>query len=72
MESENSKFLKLLMQYWQPSRISFKLDQNGLIGLYRDDDSLLYSDETFDKLITKVRLYFSIQLMEDAIKKIKE
>ena len=70
MESENSKFLKLLMRYWHPHSISLKLDENGMIGLYREDDkSPLFSDETFDKLMVKIRLDYSLRLMEQAIKK---
>jgi hypothetical protein len=66
----NDDFFKLLLQYWKPSVVIFKIEENGKIGLYRDNDnSPISAGESFEDIITQLRLYFSETLIKAEIKK---
>jgi len=64
----NSDYLKLVLTFWKPDSITFKLHENGDLGLYRNDDTHpLYIGHSFDDIITKLRIYMSEMLMNDKI-----
>lgn len=64
----NGDYLKLVLTFWKPSTITFKLLESGDIGLYRNEDNYpLYTGHSFDDIITKLRIYMSEMLMNDRI-----
>lgn len=56
---DNGQFLKLLLEYWQPSIITFKINEDGFLCLGRDENDTLFAGHTFDEVIDRLRKHFS-------------
>ena len=56
----NTEFFKLVMQYWAPSTVTFKLTEEGKMWLCRDKmfDPLFIGD-SFDGIMNQLRQHFS-------------